>query len=110
MKRVILTISVLALMASGAGALADDVPDGEDCAAGESGVTQEADETDRGAICVNDGDDNVLLYAGGEVQTEESGGNPCGAVIVKDEVLFGAKDWDNEGSNPDDPSDDEHCD
>jgi hypothetical protein len=85
-KKAILTIGVLALMASGAHALANDIPDGDDCATGESGVTP-GSEPDRLAVCVSDGNGIVVFYAGGEGSAEESGDNPCGAVIVADETV-----------------------
>src|SRR5687767_9816969 len=112
---------VAALLALGMlvpmGAMAHDVPDGQDCRDGNAapaalGATSGQD-SDRGAACVNAGGTTVF-YLGGEAQSEDDPGTggACGAVIVADNSLTGADndDWDNAGADGiEGTADDEHC-
>lgn len=74
------------------------IPDARDCAgmAAPGGVFTDADQSDRGASCVSDGNaaNGPEYYLGGEGQTETAypdeehqAGEACGALVVGGEVL-----------------------
>ncbi|HVF12911.1 MAG TPA: hypothetical protein VNA87_07485 [Actinomycetota bacterium] len=97
------------------GAMANDVPDGQDCRDGNAapaslGATSGAD-ADRGAACVHAGGTTVF-YLGGEAQSEDNpgSGGACGSLIVAGNTLQGTDDWDNAGADGiEGTADDEHC-
>lgn len=97
------------------GAMASDVPDGQDCRNGNAapaslGATSGAD-ADRGAACVH-ANGTTVFYLGGEAQSEDDPGTggACGSFIVADQTLTGTDDWDNAGADGvKGTADDEHC-
>lgn len=117
MKKILALLAVVAFAV--VPAMADDIPDGADCAASSgpasvshavlSGADPTTAEVDRGAVCVSDGDasNGAELYVGGEIQAEEEGnpdvGGACGAIIAGGSTLSGDPDWDNEEAGT-------HCD
>jgi hypothetical protein len=118
------TISVATMTAAvlGFGAAASVASHGEDaiwdaleCANAPAGVWDQTDEndesaddddSDRGMVCVSDGDpaNGAEYYLGGEGQTETAypdapdhqAGDPCGAIVSAGEVLSATR--------PDDPA------
>src|SRR5688572_14543206 len=97
------------------GAMANDIPDGQDCRDGNAApVTLAATsggETDRGAGCVN-ANGTTVFYLGGDGQSEDDPGTggACGAIIIADNTVTGTDDWDNAGADGiEGTADDEHC-
>lgn len=110
MRRVATMLALLAILGFGSGALADHVPavpDALDCTNAAAGIAPTTTaETDRGAVCVSDGNaaNGAELYVGGDAQTESDypdtpendTGEPCGAVVVGGRV--------GSATRPDDPA------
>lgn len=102
--------AVLGLGFLGGAALANDIPDGADCASQAAGAQNySGSEQDRGAVCVSDGNagNGAEAYVGGEGSAEGAGGAPCGAVIVAGATVAGDPDWDKTDN---DPAGTGHCD
>ncbi|MGH2795174.1 MAG: hypothetical protein ACRDKG_12820 [Actinomycetota bacterium] len=116
MKRVFAAAILLAVMLVPLAGAAD-IPDGLQCEQSglglfPIGLTREAGNYDRFAICVTDGTsaNGAELYIGGELNPElvTSGEGFCGAVIIAGRTLQGTPDWDHvvPGKDPFNPADD----
>ena len=117
MKRVFAAAILLAVTVVPVVAGASNIPDGLQCAQSglglfPIGLTREAGNYDRFAICVTDGTsaNGAELYIGGELNPElvTSGEGFCGAVIIAGRTLRGTPDWDHvvTGQDPLNPADD----
>lgn len=117
MKKISVVLLLAVAMLLPLGASAGDVPDGADCRAGQAPVYSMGNEADRGQVCVQADYGYpyprtiTLLYIGGEASAENSGGMPCGAIIVAGQTVYGTDDWDNPDpdGNPN-TNDGRHCD
>lgn len=119
-RLIVLTVAAAALVPLGARAehaeKYHDVPDGRDCRR-KAQVTATtaangATETDRLAICVNQGGMTVL-YFGGEMQSEDRRNDgfatTCGAIIVANQPVASGnmgEDWDHSDHHGSDPKND----
>lgn len=106
MRKLLLAGFIAALIAApfAGSAHQKDIEDARDCAASagpasvvlgvqdDDPMAPDADNADRGSVCVKDADGGTLLYVGGEIQADNAGeetGVACGAAIVAGTTVAG---------------------